>query len=74
MKSSPAPKTSVCILRIEKHNPGGVRITVTTTPDIETFPRGEARTVASCNEALCLVASFLQQCGWVGNQQPHGLD
>jgi hypothetical protein len=62
VKNSRVPKTAVCVLRVEQHRPGGVLITVTTTPDVENVPRGEARSVASCDEAIRLVESFLRQC------------
>ena len=68
MKNSQVPKTAVCVLRVEQRRPGGVLITVTTTPDVENVPRGEARSIASCDEAIRLVTSFLQQCAYAGQQ------
>lgn len=62
MKSSWVPKTAVCVLRVEERAPSGHLITITTTPDVETVPRGKAVSVASCEEAMQLVASFLLQC------------
>jgi hypothetical protein len=55
------PKTAVCVLRVEERRPCGVLITVTTTPDVETVPQGEARSVTSYDEAIQLVAFFLQR-------------
>jgi hypothetical protein len=70
VKSSRPPKTAVCVLRVEERRPGGVLITVTTTPDVEAGPRGEARSVTSCDEAIRLVKSFLRRCKCAGNQGP----
>lgn len=70
MKNSRAPKTAVCVLRIEERRPCGVLITVTSTPDVETGPRGEARSVTSCDEAIRLVTSFLEQWECSGRQGP----
>jgi hypothetical protein len=62
MNSSRIPKTAVCVLRVEEHAPHEHLITVTTTQDVETVPRGKAVSVASYEEAILLIASFLQQC------------
>jgi hypothetical protein len=66
VKNSRVPKTAVCVLRVEQRPPDGVLITVTTTPDVENVPRGEARSVASCDEAVRLVESFLRQSACAG--------
>jgi hypothetical protein len=58
---SSLPKTAVCVLRIENRGPGGVLITVTTSLDIAATSRGSVRAVASYDEALALVASFLHE-------------
>jgi hypothetical protein len=55
------PRTAVCVLRVENHGPSGILITVSTTLDIAASPRGEARSVASYEEALAVVASFLRE-------------
>jgi hypothetical protein len=62
MENSQAPKIAVCVVRVEKHRPCEALITVTATPDVETVPRGEARSVTSYDEAIALVAAFLQRC------------
>ena len=62
MENSQAPKTAVCILRVEERRPGGVLITVTTTTDVETVPQVEARSVTSYDDAIQLVAAFLLRC------------
>jgi len=62
MKSSRVPKTAVCVLRVEERPPRGHLITITTTPDVESVPRGEAVSVATCEEAIRLVTSFLLEC------------
>jgi hypothetical protein len=64
------PKTAVCVLRVENHGPSGILITVTTTLDIAASPRGEARSVASYEEALSLVASFLREYAYRENSGP----
>jgi hypothetical protein len=55
------PKTAVCVLRIENRGPGAVLITVTTTLDITASSRGNTRSVASYDDALSLVATFLRE-------------
>jgi len=45
---------------VENRGPGGILITVTTTLDIAASPRGQAQSVASYEEALGVVASFLR--------------
>jgi hypothetical protein len=64
------PKTAVCVLRVENVGPSGILITVTTTLDIAASPRGEARSVASYEEALSLVASFLHEYASRENSGP----
>ena len=54
-------RTAVCVVRVENRGPAGILITVTTTLDIAASSRGEARSVASYEEALSLVASFLRE-------------
>lgn len=66
MDNSQAPKTAVCVVRVEERHPCEVLITVTATPDVETDPRGEARSVSSYDEAIALVAAFLQRCKCLG--------
>ena len=61
MVHSRPPSTAVCLLRVENRGPGGVLITVTSTLDIIASPRGDTRSVASYEEALSLVASFLRE-------------
>lgn len=61
MVHSRPPRTAVCVLRVENHGPGGLRITVTTSLDIAASPRGQASSVASYEEALTLVARFLRE-------------
>jgi hypothetical protein len=70
VKSSRPPRTAVCVLRVEERPPGGVLITVTTTPDVGAGPRDEARSVTSCDEAIRLVKSFLQRCKHASKQGP----
>ena len=54
-------KTAVCILRVERRGEGGVLITVTTTADISAAAPGRTQSVASYDDALSLVASFLYE-------------
>ena len=68
MKNSRVPKTAVCVLRVEQRCPDRVLITVTTSPDVENVPRGEVLSVASCDQAIRLVTSFLRQCTCAGQQ------
>jgi hypothetical protein len=68
VKNSQVPKTAVCVLRVQERCPDGILITVTTSPDIENVPRGEVRSVASCDQAIRLVTSFLRQCTCAGQQ------
>ena len=73
MKNSRVPKTAVCVLRVQQRCPDGVLITVTSSPDIENVPSGEVRSVASCDQAVRLVTSFLRQCtcaGQPGTEDP----
>lgn len=70
MVHSRPPRTAVCVLRVENHGPAGLLITVTTTLDIAASPRGEARSVASYEEALSLVASFLREHASQENSGP----
>jgi hypothetical protein len=58
------------VLRVENHGPGGLLITVTTTLDIAASRHGEARSVASYEEALSLVASFLREYASHENSGP----
>jgi hypothetical protein len=60
----------VCLLRVENHGPSGILITVTTTLDITASPRGEVQSVASPEEALSLVASFLREYAARENSGP----
>jgi hypothetical protein len=62
--------TAVCVLRVEDDGPNGILITVTTTLDIAASPRGEARSVASYEEALALVATFLREYASRENSGP----
>lgn len=55
-----SPRTAVCVLRVENRGQGGILITVTTTLDIAASPRGQAQSVATYEEALGVVASFLR--------------
>lgn len=68
VKNSRVPKTAVCVLRVEQRCPDRVLITVTTSPDVENVPRGEVLSVASCDQAIRLVTSFLRQCTCAGQQ------
>lgn len=63
-------KTAVCVLRVEDRGPGEVLITVTTTPDVVTVPRGRARSVVSYDEAMRLVARFLRECAAARSREP----
>jgi hypothetical protein len=54
-------RTAVCVLRVENRGPGEILITVTTTLDIAASPRGQAQRVATYEEALSMVASFLRE-------------
>jgi hypothetical protein len=51
----------VCVLRVERRGETGVLITVTTTPDVDVTSPGRTQSVARCDEALSLVAGFLQE-------------
>lgn len=62
VESPQAPKTAVCVLRVEQRRPRGVLITLIMTPDVETVTRGETRSVTSYDEAIGLVEAFLRQC------------
>lgn len=70
MVHSRPPSTAVCLLRVENRGPGGVLITVTSTLDIIASPRGDTRSVASYEEALSLVASFLREYAAGENSGP----
>ena len=61
MAHSGLPRTAVCLLRVESRAAGGVLITVTTTLDIFAVPQGQSRSVASYDEAVCMVVRFLRQ-------------
>ena len=61
MVHSRPPRTAVCVLRVENRGPGGILITVTTTLDIAASPRGKAQSVATYEEALAVVARFLEE-------------
>ena len=63
------PRTAV-VLRVENRGPDGILITVTTSLDIAASPRGDARSVASYEEALSLVASFLREYAAGENSGP----
>jgi len=54
------PRTAVCVLRVETRGAAGVLITITTTPDVAAASPGPTTAVASADEALTLVASFLR--------------
>jgi hypothetical protein len=60
----------VCVMRVKNRGPSGILITVTTTLDIAASPRGEVRSVASYEEALSLVASFLREYAARENSGP----
>lgn len=64
------PRIAVCVLRVEDRGPGGVLITVTTTLDVTVTSRGNARSVASYDQALSLVASFLREYASSENPGP----
>jgi hypothetical protein len=51
----------VCVLRIEERGAEGILVTLTTTLDINTAPRGTTRIVATSKQALALVAAFLSE-------------
>ena len=70
MARSRLPRTAVCVLRIENRGKGQPLITVTSTLDVTEAPRGEARSVASYDEALSLVASFLRKYASIETQRP----
>lgn len=61
----------MCVLRVENRGPSGLLITVTTTLDIAASPRNEAHSVASYEEALSLVASFLREYASRQNSGPN---
>ena len=69
MHSRP-PRTAVCVLRVENRGPDGILITVTTSLDIAVSPRGDARPVASYEEAFSLVAGFLREYAAQENSGP----
>jgi hypothetical protein len=60
----------VCVLRVENRGSSGILITVTTTLDIAASPRAEVRSVASYEEALSLIASFLREYAARENSGP----
>ncbi len=64
-------KTAVCVLRVENRGPTGILVTVTTTLDIAASPRGRPRSVATYEEALALVASFLHEYASRENSGPN---
>jgi hypothetical protein len=70
VKSSRAPKTAVCVLRVEERSPRGVVITVTATPDVETVPAGQSYSVTSYDEAIRLVTAFLSEFKCAGIEEP----
>jgi hypothetical protein len=55
------PRVAVCVLRIEGRGETGVLITVTTTSDVGARAPGRTRSVAGFDEALALVAGFLEE-------------
>ena len=55
-----APRTAVCVVRIEARGADGVLITVTTTSDVAAASPGHTTAVASVDEAVTLVGSFLR--------------
>jgi hypothetical protein len=61
MGRSGPPRVAVCVLRIESRGEVGVLITVTTTPDIRARTPGRTRSVTGHDEALQLVAGFLDE-------------
>jgi hypothetical protein len=64
-------RVAVCVLRVESRGELGVLITVTTTSDIRARAPGRTRSVAGHDEALALVAGFLDE--YEQNQDPgHG--
>jgi hypothetical protein len=64
-----APKTAVCVIRVEQPQPGSSVITVTTTLDVEAPPRGEAHAVRDCREAVRLIEEFLHDSGGCGDDR-----
>jgi hypothetical protein len=68
MGRSEPPRVAVCVLRVESRGETGVLITVTTTSDVRAGAPGRTRSVAAADEALQLVAGFLDECGQ--NQSP----
>lgn len=63
-------RTAVCVLRVENRGPTGILVTVTTTLDISASARGQARSVASYEEALTLVSNFLREYASGENSGP----
>ena len=61
----------MCLLRVENRGPTGILITVTTTLDIAASPRVQVRSVASYEEAISLVASFLREYAARENSGPN---
>lgn len=61
----------MCVLRVENRGPTGILVTVTTTLDISASPRAQARSVASYEEALALVSSFLREYASRENSGPN---
>ena len=70
MERSKLPRTAVCVLRVERGSSGQPVITVTSTLNVTEASPGEARSVASYDEALALVASFLLEYASTETQGP----
>lgn len=62
MGRSGPPRVAVCVLRVESRGEIGVLITVTTTSDVRARAPGRTRSVTGFDEALRLVAGFLEKC------------
>jgi hypothetical protein len=69
MGRSGPPGVAVCVLRIESRGEIGVLITVTTTSDVRARTPGRTRSVTGFDEALALVAGFLEEY-----EQSHSLN
>ena len=61
MAGTGPPRTAVCVLRVENQAGGRFLITVTTTLDISASQQACVQSVGEFDDALSLVASFLQE-------------
>lgn len=55
------PRTAVCVLRVEPRSDREILITVTVSPDVSLASRRRSKSVATVDDALSLVASFLRE-------------